>query len=106
MTLFSAGATDADFIGQIRENQGLAAIAVDHFNRVLLLHQVTVLGPNLQYPNQVIMALSGCSDNALSFRISPSSFHESFEITCPPWVELKGAKSGGDVLTIAHPPET
>jgi hypothetical protein len=52
------------------------------------------------------MALSGCSDSTLSFRILPSSFHESFKITCPPWVELKGPKLGGDVLTIAQPPET
>ncbi len=59
ITLFSAGATEADFISQIRENQGLAAIAVDHFNQVLLFHQVTVLGPNLQYPDQIILALSG-----------------------------------------------
>ncbi len=99
ITLFSAGATEADFISHIRENQGLAAIAVDHFNRVLLFHQVTVFGPNLQYPDQIILALSGSNESALAFRILPSSFSEVFEVTCPPWTELKGTKSGADVLS-------
>lgn len=85
ITLFAAGASEVDFISQIRENSGLSAIAVDHFNRVLLLHQVSVLGPNLQYPDQLIMALSGSTDSALAFRILPSSFTENFEITCPSW---------------------
>lgn len=106
ITLFAAGATEADFISQIRENQGLSAIAVDHFNRVILLHQVTVLGPNLQYPDQSIMALSGSSTSALAFRIQPSSFTENFEIICPPWNELKSAKAGGEILLIAEPPDT
>lgn len=106
ITLFSAGAPEVDFISQIQENQGLAAIAIDHFNRVLLFHQLTVLGPNLQYPDQIIMALSGSNDSALAFCILPSSFTDIFEITCPPWTELKGAKSGEDVLLIAQPPDT
>jgi hypothetical protein len=84
ITLFSAGAPEVDFISQIQENQGLAAIAIDHFNRVLLFHQLAVLGPNLQYPDQIIMALSGSNYSALAFRILPSSFTDIFEITCPP----------------------
>jgi hypothetical protein len=65
--LFSHQVSNNDFIKNLKENQGSFLIAVDHFNKVVLLHQVSVLGPSLFQPEQFILALSAPGSSASCF---------------------------------------
>jgi hypothetical protein len=96
--LFSHQVSEADFISNLKENQGSFMLAVDHFNNVLLLHQVSILGPSMFQPEQFILVLGGVGAAASCFRIHPSSFSNLVEETlCPTWSHLKGATNKTEV---------
>ena len=42
-SLFAPNVSNEDFIRNLKENPGSFVLAVDHFNNVLLLHQVSIL---------------------------------------------------------------
>ncbi len=102
--LFSHQAPEADFIRNLKENPGSFLLAVDHFNNILLLHQVSVTGPSLFQPEQIILTLVGLGSNATCFRIHPSTFGVQVEETlCPSWVHLKGASNSAEVRALVVP---
>jgi hypothetical protein len=89
--LFSHQVNDKDFIRNLKENSWSFILGVDHFNNVMILHQVSVLGPSLFQPEQFILALRGTESSASSFRIHPSTLSTPVETPCPTWGSLKGA---------------
>lgn len=101
--LFSWQVPEVDFIRNLKENPGSFILAVDHFNNVILLHQVSVSGPSLFQPEQHILALAGPGASA-SFRIHPSTFSNPVEETpCPTWGHLKGATNSTEVKALVVP---
>jgi hypothetical protein len=106
-SLFAPNVSNEDFIRNLKENPGSFVLAVDHFNNVLLLHQVSILGPSIFQPEQYILALGGAGASASCFRIHPSSFSVPVEETpCPSWGTLKGASSSTEVLALVAPADS
>jgi hypothetical protein len=104
--LFSRQVNDQDFIRNLKENQGSFILGVDHFNNVILLHQVSILGPSIFQPERFILALGGAGSSAAHFRIHPSTFSTQVEETpCPTWGSLKGATTSTEVLALTVPEE-
>ncbi len=102
--LFSPQVSNADFIQNLKENPGSFLLAVDHFHNVLLLHQVSVLGPSMFQPDQHILALCGSGSSASCLRIHPSTFSTPVEETpCPTWGSLKSASSNAEVKALVAP---
>jgi hypothetical protein len=101
--LFSPQANIGDFIQNLKENPGSFLLAVDHFYNVVLLHQVSVLGPSLFQPDQFILALSGSGAIASCFRVHPSTFSTPVEETpCPTWNDLKRAIDSTEIRHSLH----
>ncbi len=73
LNLFSCQVPEVNFVFNLKENLGSFILAVDHFNNVILLHQVTVSGPSLFQLEQYILALVGSGASA-----------SCFKFTCPP----------------------
>ena len=93
----------AECIDNLRLNPGSAAIAIDHFQEVVLLHNITVLGPNLRIPDTMILALSGAGPVADCLRLPPSIFDTDLSIECPGWAEIKRASSATEVESLTVP---
>jgi hypothetical protein len=105
--LFSRQVNDLDFIQNLKENQGSFILGVDHFNNVILLHQVSILGPSIFQPEQFILALSGAGSLAARLRLHPATFSTVVEETpCPTWGSLKGAATSTEVLALTVPEDT
>jgi hypothetical protein len=71
--LFSCQVPDADFIQNLKENPGSFMLGVDHFNNMILLHQVSILGLSLFQPEQFILFLGGVPQQLVSASIHPVS---------------------------------
>jgi len=66
--------SDEECVRNLKENSGLAILVVDSFNKVHLFHQIHILGPNLLFPSERIMALSGQVFLAPCFRLNSKMF--------------------------------
>ncbi len=99
------GATDQDCLKNVKDNPGLACIAVDGFHELVLLHQVHVLGPSIVFPEEKVVALSGSTQSADIFKLRKDSLFQDHDIPVPKWASLKGADSV-DSLNALTVPET
>ena len=73
-----------------RENPGFAALAVDHFQNIVLLHNIiSILGPSLRVPEQKNLSLSGTSHIADCLGLHESVFDSEMSIDAPGWADLK-----------------
>jgi hypothetical protein len=105
--LFSHQVSESDLISNLKENPGGFMLATDPFNKVMVLHQVSILGPSLFQPEQYILALHGAGERAHCYRIHPSSFESVIdEVQCPSWSNLKGASSKEEILALTVPQDT
>lgn len=97
-TLFSHQVNNQDLIQNLKENPGSFIVAADHLHNVILLHQVSMLGPSMFLPEKYILAMSGAGSTASCFCIHLSSFSTQVEETpCPTWFSLKGAMTSTDL---------
>jgi hypothetical protein len=97
------GLSAAECVDNLRSNPGSAALAVDHFQEIVLLHNITVLGPNIRVPDTMILALSGSGPVADCLRLPPSIFDTDLSIECPGWAEIKRASSASDIEALVVP---
>ena len=97
------GLSSPECIDFLRQNPGSALLAVDYFQELVLLHNVTVIGPNFRVPDMKILALSGPGPIADCLRLPPSIFETDLSIECPGWAELKRACSASDVEALVVP---
>jgi hypothetical protein len=86
----------------MKDNPGLAFLAVNGFNDLYLLHQVHVLGPSIVFPEEKILALSGSGPVAECFKILKDSLFNDHEIGVPRWNALKGAETKEDVQNLTE----
>lgn len=93
----------SECIKNLRINPGLALLGVDGMGELTFLHNVTVLGPNLNYPSQKIMALNGLGFTTTCIKIHPDSFTHDFIADVPKWAEIKAAEYGKAVATLSVP---
>ncbi len=73
-TMISIQVSNIDFIKNLKENPGSFLLAVDHFHNLILLHQVSIIGPSIFQLDQHILALSRSGNSASCFCIHPSIF--------------------------------
>jgi len=85
--------SDEECVKNLKENSGLAILIVDSFNEIHLFHQVHFLGPNLLFPSERIMALSGQTFPAPCFRLNSDYMFANIEVPVPDWNQLKSADS-------------
>ncbi len=87
------GANDQDCLKNVKDNPGLACIAVDCFHDIILLYQIHVLGPSIIFPEEKVVSLSGSETQADIFKIRKDSLFLDHDIPVPKWASLKGAES-------------
>jgi hypothetical protein len=103
--LFKCDTPSVEIIKNLKDNSGLCLLSRNAFNQITLVHNVTVLGPNLTFRDQTILGLSGAGSKAAAMRIHPESFgYEPVEIETPSWASLKS--SNGDTLATLEPSGT
>ena len=88
----------------LKQNSGLAILVVDSFKEVHLFHQVHILGPNLLFPAERIMALSGQVFPAPCFQLNSDYMFANMEVPVPNWVQLKEVEDVASVrsLVVTH----
>jgi hypothetical protein len=67
----------------MKENPGLALLAVNGFNNIHLLHQVHVLGPSIIFLEEKILALARSSSNAECFKLLKATLVNDHEVRVP-----------------------
>jgi len=82
-----------DCIKNLKNNPGLAIIAVDSFNEIYLFHQVHVLGPSLLFPSERIMALSGQDFPNRCYKLNSDTLFLDVEVPVPDWDFLSSAET-------------
>jgi len=103
VSIFKASTPAAECIQNVRENPGFAALAVDHFQTVVLLHNVYILGPSLRIPEQKVLSLSGIGRSANCLRLPESVFDSDLSIDSPGWADLKRATSAEEITSLVVP---
>ena len=103
VSLFKSGLPSIDCIKNIRENPGFSALAIDHFHNVVLLHNVSTLGPSLRVPEQKVLSLSGLGRSAECLRLHESVFDPDFSIDSPGWADLKRATFADEIVALVVP---
>jgi len=98
--LLPARATHVKCITMLQGIPGLSLLAVDEFDEILLLHQVTFTGPNLLQPKIKFMALAGMSTITDCYWIHSSSFTGNIDIPCPKWSDVKAAVTTEEVAAL------
>jgi len=82
-----------DCVKNLKNNPGLAIIAVDSFNEIYLFHQVHVLGPSLCFPWERIMALSGQDFPNSCYKLNSDTLFLNVEVPVPDWDFLSSAET-------------
>lgn len=103
ISMVKPNTTPADCIANIREDPGFCLLAVAHFNQVFILHNVSILGPNLRHPEMKILGLSGAGPTADCFRVHESSFDTDLNLEVPGWGDLKKASRPDEVASLTVP---
>jgi hypothetical protein len=93
LDICSHSSTNDDCFKNMKENPGLALLAVNGFNDLHLLHQVHVLGPSIVFPEEKILALAGSSSTAECLKLLKASLFHDHEVGVPRWNALKGAET-------------
>jgi len=92
--------TDEECLKNLKENSGLAILVVDSFNEVHVFHQVHILGPNLLFPAERIMALSGHEFPTPGYRLNSDYMFANIEVPVPDWDQMKKAKDVASVKSL------
>jgi hypothetical protein len=79
---------------------GLAILVVDSFNEVHVFHQVHILGPNLLFPAERIMALSGHEFPTPGYRLNSNYMFANIEVPVPDWDQMKKAQDVASVKSL------
>ena len=103
VSLLKQGLSAVDCIQNIRENPGFAALAVDHFQNIVLLRNISVLGPSLRVPEQKVLSLSSTGRFADCLRLHESIFDSNLSVDAPGWADLKRASTADEVLALVVP---
>jgi len=103
LSMSKSGLSAPECVDNLRQNPGSAALVIDHFQEIILLHNITVLGPNIRIPDMKILSLSGAGSAADCLRLHPSAFETDLSIECPSWVEIKRASSAPEVEALVVP---
>ena len=82
-----------DCIKNLKNNPGLALIAIDSFNEIYLFHQIHALGPNLLFPLERIMALSGQDFPNTCYKLNSDTLLLDVEVPVPDWDFLSSAET-------------
>ena len=97
------GANDQDCLKNMKDNPGLACLAIDGFHDLVLLHQVHVLGPSIVFPEEKVVALSGPDKTASNFKLRKDTLFQDHDIAVPKWASLKGVDSLETLETLTVP---
>jgi hypothetical protein len=69
LALCPFGSDQQQCLKNLRDNPGLALLAVDGFHDLILFHQVHVLGPSIVCPEEKVLALMGSGKEADCFKL-------------------------------------
>jgi len=103
LSLSKSGLSAPECVENLRQNPGSAALAIDHFQEIVILHNIAVIGPNLRVPTMKIFALSGSGSHADCLCLHPSIFDADLSIECPGWAEIKRASSATEIDALVVP---
>ena len=103
LSMSKSGLSAPECVDNLRQNPGSAALVIDHFQEIILLYNITVLGPNIRIPDMKILSLSGAGPVADCLRLHPSVFDTDLSIECPGWADLKRASSGTEIDALVVP---
>jgi hypothetical protein len=92
--------TDEECMKNLKENSGLAFLVVYSFNEVHVFHQVHILGPNLLFPTERIMALSGYEFPTPCYRLNSDYMFANIEVPVPDWDQMKKAQDVASVKSL------
>jgi hypothetical protein len=87
----------------MKDNLGLACIAVDSFYEITLLHQLHILGPSIVFLEVKVAALLGSDNNADLFKLRKDSLFPDHDIPVPKWTALKGADTLETLEALSNP---
>jgi hypothetical protein len=105
LALCPFGSDQQTCLKKLRENHGLAILALDGFHDLNLFHQVHVLGPSIVFPEEKVLTLQGPGHEANCFKLLQSSLFWDQEIEVPKWNALKSADSV-ETLQVLTVPES
>ena len=74
ISMSKPGLSSPECIDFLRQNPGSALLAIDYFQELVLVHNVTVIGPNFRVPDMKILALSGSMVPSQTAFVSPRQF--------------------------------
>ena len=98
--------TKVESFDALKMIQGVALLGVNGFNEIIVLHNVTILGPDLLHPVTKIIALMGAELLAEGVKLHTAIFDEdSIDLPCPKWNDLKQATDKDDIAKLT-PPDT
>ncbi len=103
LALCSFGSDQQTCLKNLRENPGLAILAVDGFHDLILFHQVHVIGPSIVFPDEKVLALLGPGKDADCFKLLQTSLFWDQELEVPKWNALKSADSAEMLQTLSVP---
>ena len=103
LSMTKSGLSSPECVEELRRNPGSAALVIDHFQEVVLLHNITVLGPNIRVPTMKILALTGSGSSADCLRLPVTIFDTDLSFECPGWADLKRASSATEVEALVVP---
>ena len=103
VSMSKSGLSAPECVDLLRQNPGSALLAIDYFQELVLIHNITVIGPNLRTPDMKILGLSGSGPVADCLRLPPSIFDTDLSIECPGWAEIKRAATATEVEALIVP---
>jgi hypothetical protein len=92
-----------DYISNLKENSGLALLAVNGFHELLLFHSIHFKQQNLFCSESKLLGLLGGGSKADCYHIDPASATKDLEFNAPVWRDLKGATDAAAVQALQVP---
>jgi hypothetical protein len=92
-----------DYVLNLKNNSGLALLAVNGFHELLLFHNIHFRQQNLFCSESKLLGLMGGGQKAECYRIDPASAVIDLEFNAPAWRDLKGAQDAAAVKALQVP---
>jgi hypothetical protein len=92
-----------DYISNLKENSGLALLAVNGFHELLLFHNIHFKQQNLFCSESKLLGLLGGGPKADCYHIDPASATRDLEFNAPVWRDLKGAPDAAAIQALQVP---